>query len=140
MREVSEAQERLHRQQMEMEKVIGLIKFSDLILASPCRAACARLSSLSRFLALIHQHRDTLLGHLTHTHARDQGTALVLPKRLQTALVEILQASAEEVACEDAEGRVINACKGTVSLKHQTEEDRVSEECTRCQRYLEQAE
>ena len=90
MREVSEAQERLHRQQMEMEKVTGLVKFSDLILASPCRSTCARFSALSRFLSLIHQHRETLLDHLTHSHARDQGTAIVLPKRLQSALIEIL--------------------------------------------------
>ena len=43
---------------------------------------------------------------------------------------------------EDSEVNLIAACKGAISIGHQTNEgqDRVSEECTRCQRYLEQAE
>ena len=46
MREVSEGQKRLHKHQMEIDMVIGLIEFSDLILASCCRATCARISAL----------------------------------------------------------------------------------------------
>ena len=64
MREIGEMQDKLHKEQMEMEKVIGLIKFSDLILAEPCHATCERFSVLSRFLSKILDNKDLLLSHL----------------------------------------------------------------------------
>ena len=46
MRQIADCQDRLHREQMLMERVLALIKFSDLILSSPCHSLTSRFQTL----------------------------------------------------------------------------------------------
>ena len=87
MQEICEVQDRLHREQMEMEKITALIKFSDLILSSPCHSLSSHFVASSALLNTLLTHKDALLAATSSVSQTVSPNSIMMPRRLQETMI-----------------------------------------------------
>ena len=145
LQRVMDLQARHHKESLEYDRVLSLLRFSDLLLSHSCckayllhpclETSAAQYKRMTEFLQLILANQGTIASALSASK-QTEDSSLLLERRHHSSLLSLLGDLAQDLTA-GSNLDTLSRCR--LSIPRGSTDSAVDQECTLCQRYLEQA-